>query len=156
MHRDKLSARVGDIEWFDTGQQPSKPTFIITFDGPASDLRSRFQRPGSEQYTPADIDIFYRPHPSARPAASSGVLGLSDGMTGDYLLELNLGSDVIETLVAAVRQYASAAEAGPRYSVELWAGDHQLGTFDKETLLVFNADGELVRQRSLPPDGLEI
>lgn len=156
MRRDTLSARLDDVEWLDTGGQPAQPALIIAFDGPPADLKERFRSPGSEAYTPADVDVFYRPQSSARAAETSGVLGISDSLTGHYLLEVNLDPSLIKKLVSTVRRYAAAVETGRRYTVELWADERQVGSFDKESLLVYDEGGALLRRRSLIPDSIEI
>lgn len=156
MRRDTLSARLGHVEWLDTGGKPTQPALIITFDGSPADLKDRFRSPGSKAYTPADVDVFHRPKPSARAVETGGVLGIGDSLTGHYLLEVDLSPSVIEQLVYAVCQYAGAVETGTRYTIELWAGEQQVGTFDKETLLAYDEDGALLRHRSLIPDSIEM
>lgn len=135
MRRDALSANVdGD-------------TIRIEWSGSKDQLKAAFESPVRNQYSPADIDIAYRMQPSRHPAASGGVLSLTDAMTGTYLFEVNVSPSTIEELV-------QAADDG--YVVELCHDDETTATVPKETLLVYGADGTLLRERSVIPDSVEI
>lgn len=135
MRRNSLSASV-DGE-----------TLRIEWTGSESQLKTVFECPVRDRYTAADIDIAYRMQPSRFPAASGGVLSLTDAMTGTYLFEINVSTSLIEKLV-------QTADDG--YVVKLCYDDETIATVPKETLLVYGADGILLRERSLIPDSVEI
>jgi len=135
MRRDTLSASV------------SGDTLRIEWTGSADELKAAFESPARDQYTPDEIDLSYRVQPTDYPAATGGVLSLTDAMTGTYLLELNVSPSRIDELT-------QTADGG--YVVELRHDDEPIATFPKDTLLVYSADGTLLRERSLIPDSLEI
>lgn len=135
MRRDALSASVDGN------------TIRIEWSGSKDQLETAFESPVRNQYSPADIDIAYRMQPSRHPAASGGVLSLTDAMTGTYLFEVNMSPSSIKELV-------QAADDG--YVVEMRHDDETIATVLKETLLVYGADGTLIRERSLIPDHVEI
>jgi hypothetical protein len=155
MRRTDLSARIANASWLDTDRQPEQPALCIEFDGTVDTLKDWFQGHDNRSYTPDDIDLFYRLQQSDHAAATGGVLGVTDTVTGTYVLEVNIAPDVIEKFVSAVREYAASADEETRYTVELWAGGQQVGAFDKETLLIYGTDGALLRHRSLIPDSIE-
>lgn len=156
MRRENLSADIENVDWVDTEQQPDQPCFTIEFDGPEEELRDRFRKPDNSGYTPDDLDIFYRLQKSDHPSVTGGVFSISDSLTGELLIEINASPDLIEKFVYAVRQYASTVDEDIRFEVRIRVQDQQVAVFDKETLLVYGADGTLLRRRSLIPDGIEI
>lgn len=136
MRRDSLSASV-DGE-----------TIQIEWSGSKDQLKAAFESLVRDQYSPTDIDIAYRmQQPSHHPAASGGVLSLTDALTGTYLFEVTVSPSSIEELV-------QTADDG--YVVKLRYNDKTIATVPKETLLIYGADGTLLRERSLIPDSVEI
>jgi len=85
-----------------------------------------------------------------------GVFAVSDRVTGEYVLELNAGADEIRSVVEAVGD-GSDGDGNGRYRLLIESDDgRQMAAYDKSTLLVYDENGELLRDRSLIPSGVEI
>ena len=80
------------------------------------------------------------------------VLGLTHRLTGEFLLEVNADADPILRLVDAAR---ASDDEDATYRVRIEADDAR-AIYDKETLLVYDSDGNLLRGQSLIPSGVEL
>lgn len=155
MRRTDFAVTLDNTEWLDTGRQPESPQLVIQYDGSEIALAKRFLGTDGSGYTPDELDLFYREQVSDSPLTSNGVLGVSDRITGEYLFEINTSTAVIEEFAYAIRQYAEASETPARYEVALWVEDSEVAVFTKETFLVYQPDGTLLRHQSLTPRSIE-
>ena len=120
------------------------PELTVAFDGTPQVLRDRLDGASAD-----DIDVAYRQTPTEEP----GVLSVTDRVTGEYIFEASLPGDALRDLV----ETAAAREEDERdyvLSIESDAGDPI--AFELATLLVYDADGNLDRDRSLIPGGVEL
>lgn len=156
MRREQFSLAVSDVAWVETDAEPRLPTVTIAYDGDPSELQERL-RGASEAVTDAeDADLAVRLHRSADSGEAEAVIALTHRLTGDYILELTADPETVLTFSRAARRYGELNERGPWYRVRLLAGDEVLLALGKETLLVYGPDGELLRQHSLIPGGVEL
>ena len=124
------------------------PTIAITYDGPSGDLRDRLTKTVAETLDSSEIDIAFR----RQADEEQGVLSLTDRMTGEFVFEVVTAGDDIETLVSAAQRHEGDGE----YRVRLQDNDGQPLAYEKQTLLVYDHDGSLLRHRSLIPGGVEL
>jgi len=123
------------------------PTFVVTYDGPVSELTDRLE---GGDLSGGDTDAAFRLQDPVEADNATGVFSLTRRLTGEYLLEANTGSSGILGLVDAAR------EEDGSYRIRLeHRGDDDL-VLDKETLLVYDASGNLLRHHSLIPGGVEL
>lgn len=155
MRRDYFSVEVRNTERGDGNGDPRQPRLDITFDGPAAALDDRLVD-GREDLDAEAIDVAYRLLDSPDDSDASGVIGVTDRVTGDFLLEANLDADVVLEFVRAAREYGKATDGNDRYQVRLYHDDDELYGHDKSTFLVYNNEGDLVRRHSLIPSGIEL
>lgn len=155
MDNDTLTVTLTNVDWLDSGQQPQIPCLHSQFGGSEEKLADRFRAPDGGHYTPDEIDIFYR-HQSTEPPVESGVLGLADRLTGEYILEMTTSPQLIEKLIYAVKQYGKRTDTTPQYQIDLRTETDQLATLKNDTLLVYGTDEPLLRRQSLIPSGIEI
>lgn len=146
MRRNNLSVDVH----LGGGDGDSPPTLHVTVDrstdGPADDLL----RAGDESLDADDVDVAFR-----RGDDDSGVLSIARRLTGAYLLEANVECEAIEALVTAAGD--GTGEKRYRLVVDEEHPDGSPGhTFEKRTLLVYDAAGNLERENSLIPSGVEL
>ncbi|MFB6298336.1 MAG: DUF5793 family protein [Salinirussus sp.] len=124
------------------------PTIAIAYDGPAGALTDRFDAdgvPGSD-----DVDAAFRLQGGPDESGTTGVLSLTRRLTGEYLLEANApATDVL----GVVR---SARERDGTYRIRIVRPDADPVILEKGTLLVYDDEGSLLRQRSLIPSGVEL
>lgn len=135
-----------------TAEGPSLPVVSITYEGPREELESRLHR-GETQLDGEGVDIAYRLRDTLEADEPMGVFGISDRITGEYVLELNARADPVFAVVDA----AGEADGSGRYRLVIEAEDGtELAAYDKSTLLVYDDGGDLLRDRSLIPSGVEI
>lgn len=124
-------------------------TLRVTFGGTPESLRERLDSDGVNRDA-TDFDVAYR----HTPREGDGILGVTDRMTGEFIFEAAVSEATIETLVQHAR--ADDSEDEPRYRLRIDPGDDDPMTVDKRTLLVYDADGSLIRKQSLIPGSVEI
>ena len=123
------------------------PELTVAFEGTPQVLRDRLD--GGDPLGANEIDVAYR----QTPTEESGVLSVTDRLTGEYIFEAPLADSALRDLV----ETAAAREKDERdYALTIDPGDGQEFVFEKSTLLVYDVDGNLDRDRSLIPGGVEL
>ncbi len=140
MRRDHFTLTTTDLD--------SDPTLTLDYEGPAGNLTARLADAGG---LPAadEVDAAFRLQGPA-DEDPQGVFSLTRRMTGEYLLEANANAGKIRVLVDAAR------EADGRYHVDIQRPGGDPVTFSKETLLVYDTEGNLLRGNSLIPSGVQM
>lgn len=157
MRRDYFTLEVRNVDWVERGDEPRKPLVAIDFDGPTGPLRERLTDDAGNRIDPDGIDVAYRFQTPADDEDASGVLAITDRITGDFLLELNASGGEVRRLVRAARTYGEEAnDDDGRYRLRVRVDGEDAFTHDKQTFLVYDSDGGLLRQHSLIPSGVEL
>ncbi|MFB6154954.1 MAG: DUF5793 family protein [Haloferacaceae archaeon] len=157
MRRDYFALAVDNIDWVDADGDPREPQVRIDFQGPEDSLRERLVGSDEELLDAAETDVAFRLQAPLDRGGATGVVSVTNRFTGDFILELNEEADDVMRFIDAARAYGeqSDAESG-RYRVELSINGEPLVTYEKETFLVYDADGNLLRSKSLIPSGVEL
>lgn len=124
------------------------PQLTVRFEGTPAALRDRLAEDGQAPDA-ADLDVSYR----RTPADDPGVLGVSHRLTGEFAFEASLESSDLHSLVAATSR---RAEGDRNYRLRIEPGDGDPVVFEKDTLLVYDGDGNLDREHSLIPGSVEL
>lgn len=156
MRREQFSLAVTDVAWVDTDEAPRLPTVTLRFDGEPDPLRERLLGGNDEPAAAEDADLTVRLQRSSETGDAQAIVALSHRLTGDYILELSADPETVLAFTRAARRYADADDAGPKYRARIVARDEELAALEKDTLLVYGPDGELLRQHSLIPGGVEL
>lgn len=156
MRREQFSLAITDVAWVDADAEPRLPTVSIAFEGDPSVVKERLLAGTDEPTTAEDADLAVRLQRSADSGVAEAVIALTHRLTGDYILELTADPETVLTFTRAARQYGELTEGGPWYRARVLAGNEVVAAFEKETLLVYGPDGELLRQHSLIPGGVEL
>lgn len=156
MRRDYFSLNVKNIDWPEAGGEPRKPTVHIDFTGPESLLRERLTRPDGELLDAAETDVAFRLQGDVEDEDTTGVVGVTTRVTGDFVLELNESAENVLRFIRAAREYGRSESSDGQYRVEITIDGDELVTYEKTTFLVYDADGGLLRERSLIPPGVEL
>ncbi|MFC7045530.1 DUF5793 family protein [Halobacteriaceae archaeon GCM10025711] len=156
MRREDFTLEVRDIDWVEDGDEPRRPTVTIDFQGPADELQKRLMGPAGEVLDAEETDVAYRLHAESVDGDASGVVGVTNRITGDFILELNVDADDVLTFIRAARRYGKHADGDGQYRVCIRIDGDEFVTYDKETFLVYNHAGELLRGDSLIPSGVEL
>jgi hypothetical protein len=128
-----------------------KPEARVGFDGPAEGFEDRLTDDEGAPLSAGQIDVAYRLHGGEYAPDAEGVLAISDRITGDFVLECNAAVETIRELVEAAREYD-----GGRYRLVVTINGREALAHEKSTFLVYNRDGDLLRQHSLIPSGVEL
>jgi hypothetical protein len=123
------------------------PTMAIDYDGPSGGLRQRLTTTAETTLESSELDVAFR-----HQREDDGVLSLTDRMTGEFIFEVSVPIDAVDSLVEA----AGRREGDGTYEVRLTDGEGKSLVYEKATLLVYDSDGELLRNRSLIPGSVEL
>ncbi|MFB6068644.1 MAG: DUF5793 family protein [Halobacterium sp.] len=157
MRRDYFELDVTNIDWVDGGGDPRKPNVSIEFTGAAEDLRARLTDHHGELLDAAETDAAFRLTDDVDDPDATGVVSVTNRITGDFVLELNQDADDVLRFVRAARRYGEATDDGEgRYRVEISVDGEELVVYEKSTFLVYSEDGDLLRGQSLIPSGVEL
>jgi len=156
MRREYFTLGVRNVDWVDDEGSPQVPTVEIDFQGPESTLRSRFTDSADEVLDAADTDVAFRLQADVDDPDAGGVVAVTNRLTGDYILELNVDADDVLEFIRSARRYAEETDEDARYLVEIEFDGERFVTYEKTTFLVYNRDGDLLRSLSLIPSGVEL
>jgi hypothetical protein len=155
MRRDYFELTVEGVG-NDAGE-PTTPLVRIDFHGPDGLLRDRLSGSGGDLLSAAEVDVAFRlREPFSNGNDAEGVVGVTNRYTGDFVLELNETADDVLPFIHAARESADAADGDARYRIEIELEGEPLVTYDKETFLVYDNEGNLLRSESLIPSGVEL
>lgn len=157
MRRDYFTLEVRNLEPIEGDADPEQPTVVIDFEGPASLLEERLTSSSGDLLEDAEIDVSFRYQTPRDTKDAHGVASLTNRLTGDYILELNVSAHDVDRFVRAAREYGK--QVGPdehRYRIEIWIEGERTVAYDKRTFLIYNREGNLLRKHSLIPSGVEL
>lgn len=153
MRRDYFTLEVRDLEWVEEDGEPARPTVIIDFEGPASLLRDRISPDPPDE---TEIDVSFRFQSDVDEDDASGVVSVTDRLTGEYILELNTAAEKVFDFIRTAREFGDRSGEDDRYGIEIRIGGDSVTTYDKRTFLVYTREGNLLREQSLIPSGVEL
>lgn len=142
MRRDYFSLEVTDT---DAG---GLPTVHVEFDGPSEGLAGRLTDASGEPLDADEVDVAYRLQND-----ETGVFGVTNRVTGEFIFELNADNEVVLGFIRAARDHGND---DARYRITLSSDQERLFDHEKRTLLVYDDEGDLRRGDSLIPSGVEL
>lgn len=155
MQREQLWFEVEKTCRTDAEEGSGRPVLRIQFEGARTHLTDQLRAQLRTGTSAEDIDISFR---SLGPSttAERGVLAVTDRVTGDYIFECEGDVELIHDLIKTVGEYADSPGETTAYAVEIRARNDVVSEFSKEVLLVYTADGTLLRDKSLIPGHIEM
>ncbi len=158
MRRDYFELEVDSVDWVDTDADPSRPHVYIDFHGPDGVLRDRLTDADGDLLDAEATDVAFRLREShEEDPEAPGVVGVTNRITGEFIVELNEEADDVLRFIRAAREYGeSVGDGAGEFAVEIAVDDDVLVTYQKETFLVYDAGGNLMRTESLIPSGVEL
>jgi hypothetical protein len=160
MRREDITLVLSDTGWLDSDDDPRQPTLSLRLDDATEALSRRLESEEGEPLSASEIDVTVRLHAALQDPDATGVVAVTNRITGEYVLECNAEAETILEFIRAARRYGEATDEEVLYRVELCAGDATedttVGAYEKRTLLVYGEGGELLREHSLIPSGVEI
>lgn len=156
MRREYFSLEVSNVDWVDDGDDPDRPMVTVVFEDGREQLIKQFSGSDGERLESSDIDFSYRLQDAVDDDEATGVVAVTNRMTGDYVCELNAPAADVLPFVSAARRYGETVGDGARYVARFAVDDEELFSYEKQTFLVYGPDGDLLRSHSLIPSGVEI
>ncbi|MFC3476138.1 DUF5793 family protein [Halobacterium litoreum] len=157
MRRDYFELDVTNVDWVAEDGDPRKPNVEIEFTGDAEELRDRLTDHEGDLLDASETDAGFRLTDDVDDPGATGVVSVTNRITGDFVFELNEDADDVLRFVRAARRYGESTDDGEgRYRVEILVDGEQLAVYEKSTFLVYSADGDLLRGHSLIPSGVEL
>lgn len=157
MRRDYFTLDVHDVDWVDEGGAPQQPLVRIDFHGPHESLTERLSAADGELLSASETDVAFRLIDELDEDDPNGVVSVTNRATGDFILELNESVENVFRFIRAAREYGRNADADDgRYRVEISLDGDDLVVYEKQTFLVYDAGGNLLRSESLIPSGVEL
>lgn len=156
MRRDYFELDVENVSWVDEENDPKKPRVRIDFHGPKEVLEHRLSDPTGGYLDASETDVAFRLQDSLDEPDAAGVVSVTNRITGDFVLELNESADDVLRFIRAAREYGRASDGDGRYRVEIDVDGEPVVAYEKETFLVYDAEGNLLRHESLIPSGVEL
>ncbi|WP_313690880.1 DUF5793 family protein [Halorarum halobium] len=157
MRRDYFELAVEQIGWVDSDGDPRKPHVYIDFHGPDGLLRERLTGTEDGLLDGEEIDVAFRLQTShEEDPDAAGVVGVTNRITGDFVLELNQAAADVLQFIRAAREYGQQNDGDGGYRVEITVEGEPLVSYEKETFLVYDPEGNLLRRESLIPSGVEL
>jgi len=153
MRRDYFDLTVTGVD--NDVDSPEMPLVRINFHGPEGLLRDRLSGTDGNRLTASEIDVAFRlREPLSTADDPEGVVSVTNRITGDFILELNeTATDVLPFIHAA---HDSAGDEDAHYRIEIDIEGERLVEYDKDTFLVYDHEGNLLRNESLIPSGVEL
>lgn len=150
MRRDHFTVAVRD-------HSTEKPTLDIAYDGPRETLTGQLTDTDSELLTVDAIDAAFRLQDTLHEDDAMGVFSLTHRLTGEYLLEVNIDARDVLALVQHTRDASEDEDSDETsYCIQIQREDDETIVYDMSSLFVYDADGELLKQHSLIPSGVEL
>jgi hypothetical protein len=146
MRRDHFTLTATHTDSSDDGV----PTLRLEYTGPGGNLTARLETEAGDLPTGEEIDAAFRLQTPLDVDDPSGVFSVSQRLTGEYVFESTAAAADILSIVSAARD-----DAG-EYRLRIERPDAEPITMHLETLLVYDDAGELLRQQSLIPSGVEL
>lgn len=156
MRRDYFTLDVRNVDWVDDDDEPRRPTVVIDFEGPSSTLRERFTDADGELLDAAETDVALRLQGDLDDPDTAGVVAVTNRITGDFILELNETAQNVLKFIRAARTYGKSTDDEAGYHVRIEMNGDEFLAYDKNTFLVYNEQGNLLRHHSLIPSGVEL
>lgn len=159
MRREDITLAVSHAERIDPDGDPPQPTLSLLFEDDPESLSRRIESKDGKTLSADEIDVTVRLHADLQDPEATGVVAVTNRITGEYVLECNTDVETMIKFARAARRYEETTD-DERYRVKLSAedvtGETTVATYEKRTLLVYGESGELLREHSLIPSGVEI
>lgn len=157
MRRDYFELDVSNLGWVDGDDDPEQPLVEIEFTGPVDSLRDRLSGLDGNLLDANEVDVAFRlQEPLDDDESAPGVVGVTNRITGEFILELNESAADVLRFIRAARTYGEAGDDDGCYEVVISSDGDELVTYEKRTFLVYDVDGEVLREESLIPSGIEL
>jgi hypothetical protein len=156
MRREQFDLDVDHVDWVESGDEPHQPRVDIDFHGPEDRLRERLTGSDGDLLDAGATDVALRLQDDIDDPEARGVVGVTNRVTGEFILELNEEAEDVLRFIRAAREYGRHGGGDGQYRVDISIDGTALVTYEKSTFLVYDSEGSLLREESLIPSGVEL
>ncbi|PSQ60920.1 MAG: hypothetical protein BRD21_11225 [Halobacteriales archaeon SW_8_66_22] len=149
MRRDHFTVAARHVS---PGDAP-EPTLTVEYTGPEETLTRQLTDTAGELFVADEVDAAFRLHDDRDDEDATGVFSLTHRITGGYLLEVNADADAVLSLIDAARE---RTEDDASYRIRIERAEAEPLIYEMDALLVYDSEGDLLRQHSLIPSGVEL
>jgi hypothetical protein len=149
MRRDHFTVTARHV----SSSESTDPTLTIEYNGPEETLTEQLTGSDDELFVATDIDAAFRLQESKEAEGANGVFSLTHRVTGEYLLEVNADVEDVRSVVQTARE---SSDDDPSYRIRIDRQGAEPVVYGMAALLVYDQDGNLLRQHSLIPSGVEL
>jgi hypothetical protein len=153
MRRDYYTLSARNVDWVADNGDPEQPAVTIDFAGPFDALKERLSRPDGDFLAAEETDVSFRLQDAD---SETGVVSVTNRTNGEFILELNQAADDVLRFIRAARRYGEETGDDATYVVELRRDGDPIVSYEKDTFLVYDSEGDLLRGDSLIPSGIEL
>jgi hypothetical protein len=155
MYENHWTLNTDNTDWVDNNDSPQVPMLKISFDGSSSECWDYLGENSLVRRMPARVDVTFRLQARQDGFNVDGILGVADSR-GEYIVECEgRGGQVVE-VVDVANQYADRLNDSSHYKLWIEANDGLIERWVESTLILYSAEGEILRDMSLIPPGLDI
>ena len=155
MQHDQFRFTLTNTERVDGPGEADQPLLRIECTKSRENLSTEFVTRVREGMDTADIEISLR-YLKASTETETGVLALTDSITGEYILECYGDIEPLPEFLQTARESAYHTDGTPRYTVKIRAPNRVISRFKTDLLRVYDGTGTLIRQDSLIPSDIEL
>lgn len=156
MRREHFTLETEGTSWVESDDTPRQPALRVIFSGAPNSLRNRLNGIDDSLLSADEIDVTVRFQDSPDEPNAEGVLALTNRITGDYALEVNVTAESFLPFVTAGRRYGKRTDDDTLYRLNILVEDTVIASYEKKTLLVYSDEGGLLRSHSLIPSGVQL
>jgi len=149
MRRDHFTVTARHV----SSSESTDPTLTIEYNGPEETLTAQLTGSDDDLFVAADVDAAFRLQDPKEAEDATGVFSLTHRVTGEYLLEVNAAVEDVLSVVQTAREHS---DDDPSYRIRIDRAGADPVVYGMDALLVYDQDGNLLRQRSLIPSGVEL
>jgi hypothetical protein len=134
---------------------PQPPILKITFDGSSPECHDHLDETSLVRSMPSTVEVTFRLQAEQDGLNVDGILGVTN-RRGEYLVECEGDGGQVLNIVKSANRYAARLNDTALYELWIEANDGLVERWVESTLVTFSTEGEVLRDVSLIPPGLDI
>jgi hypothetical protein len=155
MYRKQWTLSTDNTDWVNNADLPHIPLLKITFDGSISECHKHLSETSLVRQMPSTVAVTFRLQAEQDGLNVDGILGIAN-TRGDYIIECEgHGGQVLE-IVDVANQYADRLNDMGQYELWIEANDGLVKRWVEVALILYSAEGKVLREQCLIPPGLDI
>jgi hypothetical protein len=144
-----------NTDWVNNTDLPQVPILKITFDGSSSECREHLSETSLVRIMPSTVAVTFRLQAEQDGLNVDGILGVAS-RSGEYIVECEGHGGQVLKVVKSANRYADRLNDTGLYELWIEANDGLVERWVEGTLILYSAEGEVLKEQSLIPPGLHL